>query len=121
MTPEPDSKRQQQHLLPQLAADVRAAQGGLTGLMAKGARTSASSSPVFSPMSFSDALNKAKAAAETEKAWEGNAAPCTQTMVMASQPRNMLEDEEDEEKEEVELCMPGSFDFGFADPVSMGS
>ena len=88
--------------------------------MGKVARTSASSLP-SSPMSFSDALNKAKAAAKTEKAWEGVAAHRTQTTAMASQPRNMLGDEEDEEKEEVELCMPGSFDFGFADPVSMGS
>ena len=70
-------------------------------------------------MSFSDALNKAKAAAKTEKAWEGVAAHRTQTTAMASQPRNMLGDEEDEEKEEVELRMPGSFDFGFASPGGM--
>jgi len=62
-------------------------------------------------MSFSDALNKAKAkaAAETEEAREGNA-PRAQTTTTASQPRNMEEDEEDEEEEE--LRMPGSFDFG---------
>jgi hypothetical protein len=66
-------------------------------------------------MSFSDALNKAKAAAETEKAREGGAlAPRAQatTVAAASQPRSTQEDEEDEEEEEVELRMPGSFDFG---------
>jgi len=55
-------------------------------------------------MSFSDSLNKAKAAAETEETREGDA----QTTMMASQPRNMEEDEEEEEG----LRMPVSFDFG---------
>jgi len=70
--------------------------------------SSASSS---SPISFSDALNKAKAkaAAETEEAQEGDA-PRAQTTTAASQPRNMEEDEEDEEEEELHI--PGSFDFG---------
>ena len=56
-------------------------------------------------MSFSDSLNKAKAAAETEETREGDAQTTT---MMASQPRNMEEDEEEEE----ELRMPVSFDFG---------
>jgi len=62
-------------------------------------------------MSFSDALNKAKAkaAAETEEAREGDA-PRAQTTTAASQPRSMEEDEEDEEEEELRI--PGSFDFG---------
>ena len=63
-----------------------------------------------SPMSFSDAINKAKAnaTAETEEAEEGDT-PHVQT-TMASQPRNMEEGEEDEEEEK--LYIPGSFDFG---------
>ena len=113
VTPEPDSKRQQQqqHLLPP-SADDRAPQGGLAGLVAKGARTSAPSSSSSSspPMSVSDALNRAKAPAETEKAREGGARATTMTAM--SQPRNTQEDDEDEEEEEVELRMPGSFDFG---------
>jgi hypothetical protein len=72
-------------------------------------------------MSFSNALNKAKAAAETEKAREGDAAPRTQTTAMAPQPRNAQEDEEDEEEEGVELRMPGSFDFGFTDHGAGGA
>jgi hypothetical protein len=60
-------------------------------------------------MSFSDALNKAKTAAETEKAREGGARATT---AAASRPRNTQEDEEDGEEEEVELRMPGSFAFG---------
>jgi len=68
-----------------------------------------SPSPSF-PMSFSDALNKAKAnaTAETEEAQEGDT-PRVQTMT-ASQPCNMEEGEEDEEEEKLHI--PGSFDFG---------
>jgi calcium/calmodulin-dependent protein kinase I len=121
-TPEPDSKRQQQqHLSPPSAGD-RAPQGGLAGLVAKGARTSASSSS-SSTMSFSDALNKAKAAAETEKA-RGGDAPALRvqaTAAAASQPRNTQEDEEDDEEEGVELRMPGSFDFGVVDHGAGGA
>jgi len=102
-TPEPDAKSQEQHLSPP-SPDDRALRGGLAGLVAKGTpKTSWPSSS--SPMSFSDALNKAKAAAETEKAREEDA-PQAQTTMTASQPRNMEEDEEEE------LRMPGSFDFG---------
>ena len=63
-----------------------------------------------SPMSFSDALNKAKAsaAAETEEAQEGDT-PHVQ-MTMASQPHNMEEGEEDEEEEKLHI--PRSFAFG---------
>ena len=58
------------------------------------------------PDVVSDALNKAKAkaAAETEEAREGDA-PHAQTAMATSQPRNM--------EEEEELRMPGSFDFGY--------
>ena len=98
VTPEPNSRRQQQHLSPP-SADDRALGGGPAGLVAKGARTSASSYSSPSPMSFSDAHNKAKAAAVTEKARGGDApAPRTQATTTAaamSQPRNMQEDEED--------------------------
>ena len=108
-TPEPDSKRQQQHLSPP-SPDGRALRGGLAGLVAKGTPKTPSSASSSSPMLFSDALNKAKAraAAETEEAREGDA-PCVQTTA-ASQPRNMEEDKKDEEEEE--LCMSGSFNFG---------
>ena len=105
-TPELDSKRQQQQFLSPPSPDDRALRGGLAGLAAKGTPKTMSSPSSSSPMSFSDALNKAKAkaAAETEEAWEGNA-PRAQTTT-ASQPRNM------EEEEEEELRIPGSFDFG---------
>jgi calcium/calmodulin-dependent protein kinase I len=121
VTPEPDSKRQQQqHLSPPSAGD-RTPQDGLAGLVAKGARTSASSSS-SSPMSFSDALNKAKAAAEAEKARGRDAlAPRVQATAAASQPRNTQEDEEDDEEEGVELRMPGSFDFGVVDHGAGGA
>jgi len=100
-----DSKRQEQHLSPP-SPDDRVLWGGLAGLVAKG--TPKMSWPSSSsPMPFSDALNKAKAAAKTEKAWEGDA-PWAQMTTTASQPRNMEEDEEEEE----ELRMPRSFDFG---------
>ena len=62
-------------------------------------------------MSFSDALNKAKAAAEAEKAREGDVL-VPRTQAPASQQHNAQGDEEEEEEE---LRMPGSFDFGFAD------
>jgi len=109
-TPEPDSKRQQQYLSPP-SPDDRALRGGLVGLAAKGTPKTTSSPSSSSPMSFSDALNKAKAkaAAETEEAREGDA-PRAQTTTAASQPRNMEEEEEDEEEEELRI--PGSFDFG---------
>jgi len=77
------------------------------GLAAKGTPKTPSSASSSSPMSFSDALNKAKA--ETEEAREGDA-PRAQTTAAASQPRNMEEEEEDEEEEELRI--PGSFDFG---------
>jgi len=51
------------------------------------------------PVSFSDAINKAKAAIETENAREGNT-PGAHTA--ASEPRK-TEQNEDEEQEEVEL------------------
>ena len=90
-TPEPDSKRQQQHLSPP-SPDDRTLGGWLAGLVAKGERTASSSSS--SPMSISDALNKTKAAteAETEKAREGDATPRAQTTARAPQPRNTRED-----------------------------
>ena len=44
---------------------------------------------------------------------EGDAAPRAQATMITSQPHNK---QEEEEEEEVELRMPGSFDFGFADP-----
>jgi len=60
-------------------------------------------------MSFSDAPDKAKAAAEAEKVLEGGA-PRTQTTT-AYPPRKTEEEEEDDD-DEVELRMPGSFDLG---------
>jgi len=110
-TPEPDSKRQPQQYLSPPSPDDRALRGGLAGLAAKGTPKTTSSPSSSSPMSFSDALNKAKAkaAAETEEAREGDA-PRAQTTAAASQPRNMEEEEEDEEEEELRI--PGSFDFG---------
>jgi len=59
-------------------------------------------------MSFSDAPNKAKAAAKAEKVLEGGA-PHAQ-MTMAYPPRKTEEEEEDDD--EVELRIPRSFDFG---------
>ena len=106
---DPDAKRQRQHLTPP-SPDDRALRGGLAGLVAKG--TPKRTPP---PMSFSDALNKAKAAAaaETEKAREGNDAPPRGQTTPASQPRKTeADEEEEEEEEEVELRIPGSFDFG---------
>jgi len=107
--PEPESKRQQQRLSPP-SPDDRALRGGLAGLVAKGTPKTTASPSSSSPISFSDALNKAKskAASETEEAREGDA-PRAQTAT-ASQPRNM--EEEDEDEEEEELHIPGSFDFG---------
>jgi len=107
---EPDSKRQQQYLSPP-SPDDHTLQGGLVGLAAKGTPKTTSSPSSSSPMSFSDALNKAKAkaAAETEEACEGDA-PHAQMTAAASQLCNM--EEEDEDEEEEELCIPGSFVFG---------
>jgi len=108
-TPEPDSKREQQHLSPP-SPDDSTPRGGLAGLVAKGTPKMTASPSSSSPMSFSDALNKAKAkaAAETEGAGEGDASRA-QTAT-ASQPRNMGEEEEDGEEEELHI--PGSFDVG---------
>ena len=105
------TERQQQHLPPASPPDDRTLQGGLAGLVAKGPPKVTSSPSSSFPMSFSDALNKAKAkaAAETKEAREGDA-PCAQTTA-ASQLRNTEEDEKDDDEEE-ELHMPGSFDFG---------
>jgi len=108
---DPDTKRQQRYLSSP-SPDDRALRGGLAGLVAKGRTTSPSPS---SPMSFSDALNKAKtkaAAAETEKAREGDDAPPRAQTTSASQPQKTEADEDDEEEDEVELRIPGSFDFG---------
>ena len=58
-------------------------------------------------MSFSDAPNKAKAVTEAEKVLEGGA-PRAQTTT-AYRPRKTEEEEEDDE---VDLRVPGSFDFG---------
>ena len=68
-------------------------------------------------MSFSDALNKAKAAAEAEKAREGDAL-VPRAQAAASQQHNVQGDEEEEEEE---LRMPGSFDFDFADHGASGA
>jgi len=108
-----DTKRQQQYLTPP-SPDDRAVRGGLAGLVAKGTPKRTTSPSSSSPMSFSDALNKAKAAAETEKAREGDAPPRAQTTPASQPPRKAEEDEdeEEEEEEEVELRIPGSFDFG---------
>jgi len=73
--------------------------------------TSPSSSP---PISFSHVLNKAKAASKTEKALEADA-PHAQTTA-ASQPRKTEEDE----VEEVALCMPGLSTFGDHSDVTAG-
>ena len=61
-------------------------------------------------MSFFDAVNKANFVVEVEKAREGDM-PCAQTTT-ASQPRGTEEDV-DEEEEKGELCMSGSFAFGY--------
>ena len=108
-TPEPDSKRQQQHVSPP-SPDDRTLRGGLAGLVAKGVPKTTSSPSSSSPMSFSDVLSKAKAAADAQKAQEGEDAPRAQTTTTAYQPRKTEEDEED--VEDVELRIPGSFDFG---------
>jgi len=107
MTLEPDSRRQPQQYLSPPLPDNCTLQGGLAGLVAKGTPKTTSSPLSSSPMSFSDALSKAKAkaAAETKEACEGDA-PHAQTTTVAFQPRNM------EEEEEEELHIPRSFDFG---------
>ena len=109
-TPELDSKRQQQHLPPASLLGDPTLLGGLAGLVAKGTTKSMTSPSSSSLMSFLDALNKAKAAAMTEKARKGDA-PCAQTTT-GYQPRTMEEDEEEVEDDEVELRTPGPFDFG---------
>ena len=103
-TPEPYTERQHQHLSPPSPED-RTSWSGLTGLVAKGTPKSTTSPP----MSFSDAVNKAKAAVKAEKAREGDA-PCAQTSTVP-QPRG-TEGDIDEEEERVEPRMPGSFAFG---------
>ena len=74
-TPESDLKRQQQHFLPPSAVG-RAPQDGIATiaeLVAKRAPKTLMSSPSSSSaVSFSDALNRVKGAAETEKAREGD-------------------------------------------------
>ena len=108
--PEPDSKRQQQLLSP-ASADDRVPQGGFAGLVTKRPLNTTSMSSSSSSMTFSDALNKAKAVDEAEKAREGDTAPHAQAAA-ASQPCNAQEDDEDDE---AELRMPGSSDFGLTD------
>ena len=104
VTPEPDYKRQQLHLSPP-SPDDHALRGGVVGLAAKETPKMTASPSLSSPMSFSDALYKAKAAAEAERLREGDSS-CAQTMV-APQPRKTVEDE----GEVVELRMPRSLDF----------
>ena len=71
-------------------------------------------------MTFSGALNKAKAVDKAEKAREG--ATAAHAQVAAFQPRNAQEDDEDDEAEVVELLvrMPRSFDFGLTDHSAGG-
>ena len=92
-----------------IAADDRALRGGLAGLVAKGTPKTMTSPSSSSTMSFSDAPNKAKAVTKAEKVLEGGA-PRAQTTT-AYRPRKTEEGEEDDNNE-VELRMPGSFDFG---------
>ena len=106
---EPDSKKQRQHLSPP-SPDDRAPRGRLAAPVAKGTPKTMTSPSSSSPMSFSDALNKAKVAAEAEKVREGDA-PRAQTTT-AYQPRKIEKDEEAKEDDEVELHILGSFDFG---------
>jgi calcium/calmodulin-dependent protein kinase I len=87
-------QQQQQHLSPP-SPDDRAPRRGLAGL----ARTGASPSSSSSPMSFSEAINKAKTSAEAEKNGD---TPRAQANPTAFEPRKM---------EEVELRIPGSFSF----------
>ena len=97
------------HLHCRRMIDDRALRGGLAGLVAKG--TPKTMTSPSSPVSFPNALNKAKATAEVEKAREGDA-PRVQTTT-ACQARKTEEDEEEEEEDEVvELRTPGPFDFG---------
>ena len=107
-TPGSDTKKQpqsqQQHLSPP-SPDDRAPRRGLAGFTPKGA----SSSSPSSPMSFSEAINKAKTSAKAEKNGD---APRAQSDPTAFRPRKMEEEDEDEdEDDEVELRIPGSFSF----------
>jgi hypothetical protein len=99
--PQQQQQQQQQHLSPP-SPDDRAPRRGLAGLAAAGTSRSSTSSP----MSFSEAINKAKASAEAEKKAD---APRAQTNSAAFEPRK-TEDEGDDDKE-VELRIPGSFSF----------
>jgi len=65
MTPELDSKQQQQHLPPASPLGDPALLGRLVGLVAKGTTKVMTSLPSSSLMSFFDVFNKAKAAAKT--------------------------------------------------------
>jgi calcium/calmodulin-dependent protein kinase I len=109
-TPGSDTKRQpqsqqQQHLSPP-SPDDRAPRRGLAGLAATGTSRLSTSSP----MSFSEAINKAKASVEAEKKAD---APRAQTNPAAFQLRKTEEEEEEEDDDEaVELRIPGSFSFG---------
>jgi UDP-N-acetylmuramyl tripeptide synthase len=62
-------------------------------------------------MSFSEAIAKAKAAAEAENLKKEDA-PRAQTSSTAFEPRKAEEEEDEEDDEEFELRMPGSFDLG---------
>jgi len=96
--PQSQEQQQQQHLSPP-SPDDRAPRRGLAGLAQTGRSRSSSSSP----MSFSEAINKAKASAEAEKKGD---APRAQTNPAAFQPRKT-----DDDDEEAELQIPGSFSF----------
>jgi serine/threonine protein kinase len=103
--PQPQQQQQQQQHLSPPSPDDRAPRRGLAGLAAAGTSRSSTSSP----MSFSEAINKAKASAEAEKKAD---APRAQTNPAAFEPRKTEEEEEEEdEEEEVELRIPGSFSF----------
>jgi len=116
--PQSQEQQQQQHLSPP-SPDDRAPRRGLAGPAQTGRSRSSSSSP----MSFSEAINKAKASAEAEKKGD---APRAQTNPAAFEPRKTEEEEEEEDdEEEVELRIPGSFSFenvgGGAAPAAGGA
>jgi hypothetical protein len=93
---QPQSQQQQQHLSPP-SPDNRAPRRLVP--------TGTSRSSTLSPVSFSEAINKAKASAEAEKKGDE---PRTQTNPAAFQP---CKTEEEVDDEEVELQIPGSFSF----------
>jgi hypothetical protein len=108
-------EQQQQHLSPP-SPDDRAPRRGLAGLARTGTARSSST-----PMSFSDAINKAKASASAEKKGDASASasaekkgdvPRAQTDPAAFQPRKAeAEEDDDDDDEGVELRIPGSFSF----------